>query len=440
MLIQFSFKNYKIFKEKTVLSFIASNYDKDSNEANVINLEKHNLRLLKSSVIYGSNASGKSKLIDALTFFFNFIQSSSKDRQKGELISVIPFMLNQDNFKNPTEFEIVFLLEGTIYRYGFEANQNEVISEWLYSRKKIKESELFYRDGQDIEVDYKKLEKANPLINAKLIRGNALFLSVLAQFNDDLASAIILYFNTINCISGLNEHEYKNNSIEKVRDDPKKKNVIMELLKGADFGIEDLRYEDVTMRLNEEHRAKIAEMRSTLISIDPHILSTIRTKHKVFNDKNEEVAYTEFSMQNDESSGTQKYFYFTGLLLDALERGTPLIVDELDSKLHPNLVCKIIGLFNSNVTNSKNAQLIFNTHDTNLLSADLFRRDQIWFVEKNKYGAARIYSLADFKTDTVRKNESFENNYIRGKYGAVPYLNMFEEVTENILLGDGKTE
>lgn len=440
MLIQFSFSNYKTFKDRAVLNLVASNYDKDSLESNIITLETQNLRLLKSNVIFGSNASGKSKFIDALTFFTQFVQESSKDRQKGEAIGVIPFRLNETTKEGNSEFEIIFILNGLIYRYGFEANQSNIVAEWLYSRKKVSESELFYRDGQSFEVDSKRLKKAKALIDEGLIRNNALMLSVLAQFNDDLASAIMLYLDSISCVSGLNEAAYKNNSIEKVRDNPRKKEEILHLLKGADFGIEDIRYEDVTYALGEKYRKTFEELKKTAASFDPHIFSSIRTKHNLYDDHKKIVGHTEFSMQADESSGTQKYFYFIGLLLDALENGTPLIVDELDSKLHPNLVCKIVSLFNSKATNPKNAQLIFNTHDTNLLSSDLFRRDQIWFVEKNEYGESRLYSLADFKTTTVRKNESFENNYIRGKYGAIPYLNQFEEVTETILARDGEAK
>ena len=127
-----------------------------------------------------------------------------------------------------------------------------------------------------------------------------------------------------------------------------------------------------------------------------------------------------------------------GPILDVIENGYTLVIDELDSKLHPNLVCRIVSLFNSKELNTKNAQLIFNTHDTNLLSTGLFRRDQIWFTDKNKYGEAKLYSLADFKSDEVKKNEPFEENYIRGKYGAIPFLGFFENL--NNLLTQNENE
>jgi AAA15 family ATPase/GTPase len=155
------------------------------------------------------------------------------------------------------------------------------------------------------------------------------------------------------------------------------------------------------------------------------------TTHKKYNEDKMAVEDVYFSMDVDESYGTKKFFALTGPVLDSLEKGQVLIVDELDSKLHPNLVCKIVSLFNSKEHNPKNAQLIFNTHDTNLLNSGLFRRDQIWFTEKNKYGEAKLFSLADFKSGEVRKNETFEENYIRGKYGGVPFLGFFDELISN---------
>ena len=139
-----------------------------------------------------------------------------------------------------------------------------------------------------------------------------------------------------------------------------------------------------------------------------------------------------FSLKDDESSGTRKIFALTGPILYAIENGCALVVDELDSNLHPNLVCKIVSLFNSKELNKKNAQLIFNTHNTNLLSSGLFRRDQIWFTDKDKFGEAKLYSLADFKSDKGSETGSFEGNYIRGKYGAVPILGIFDDLN-NIL-------
>jgi AAA15 family ATPase/GTPase len=433
MIIQFNFINFKTFKDPVSLSMIASNYDKDTNEDdNIIKVENQNLRILKSSVMFGANASGKSKFIEAITFFRQFILESSKDSLKGQRIPVEPFRLNERTAEEPSEFEIIFILDGTLYRYGFETNSKAIVAEWLFARLKKKEVQLFYRNGQMFDIDIKRVSKAKLLITEALIRENALLLSVLAQFNDNMAISILDYFSSMKCISGLNEFDYKNNSIRKVRDDAKKKKEIVDLLKSADFGIEDIGYEDVLEYVDETNK-DFVHFKGLVSKFDADDLSNIRTKHRVYNDQNRQTGYIDFLMSDDESHGTQKYFYFAGLILDALELGTNIIIDEMDSKLHPNLVCRIVSLFNSKTTNPRNAQLIFNTHDSNLLSSGIFRRDQIWFVSKNEYGASKIYSLADFKTDAVRKKEPFEENYIRGKYGAVPFLGEFETITDKIL-------
>jgi AAA15 family ATPase/GTPase len=219
--------------------------------------------------------------------------------------------------------------------------------------------------------------------------------------------------------------------------DPLHKQKILELLKAADLGIQDIKLEMLDIDALPKDMPK--ELRERLIKEskeeNAEIFSDIITTHKKYNNDRQFVENINFSMDDDESSGTQKFFALTGPVLNVLESGFTLVVDELDSKLHPNLICKLVSLFNSKELNPKNAQLIFNTHDTNLLSSGLFRRDQIWFTEKNKFGEARIYSLADFKTDEVRKTEPFEDNYIRGKYGAIPFLDTFEDlITKNLSL------
>jgi len=168
--------------------------------------------------------------------------------------------------------------------------------------------------------------------------------------------------------------------------------------------------------------------------------SDVITFHKQYDSSGNFVKNIEFSLNEDESSGTRKFFALIGQILKIIDSGGILFVDELDSKIHPNLVCKLVSIFNSKELNPNDAQLIFNSHDTNLLNSGLFRRDQIWFAEKIKYGASKLYSLADFKTDEVRKNEAFEANYIRGKYGAIPFLGDFSNVIHPNLKEDENAE
>ncbi|GAB2622456.1 ATP/GTP-binding protein [Emticicia sediminis] len=438
MLLQFSIRNFRTFKDKATLSLIASNYDKDTREVDNISQEdRFNLRILKSAVIYGANASGKSKLIDALAFMRSFVTKSSKESQKFKEIDVEPFRLNSESVNQPTEFEVIFTFKGVLYRYGYEVNVKEIISEWLYYKPKTKEIELFYRDGKKFETHERNFSKGSTVIREGLVRDNALLVSVAAQFNDSICSSVIEWFENLNIISGLDELQFKNNTIEKIKN-PKSKTTILNFLKAADLGIQDIQYEEYLSSFSEEIKNKINEIKETIKEFDPEAFSDISIIHNVYDDKKKNVGKANFSVQRDESNGTKKFLYLSGTIIDILERGGILIGDELDSKLHPNLVSKIVSLFNSKELNKKNAQLIFNTHDTNLLSSGLFRRDQIWFTNKDKYGEAKLYSLADFKSDEVRKNESFEDNYIKGKYGAIPYLGFFDNL--NLILSQYENE
>jgi len=410
MLLQFSIKNFRTFKEKATLSLIASNYDKDTREnENIVINENFGLRLLRSAVIYGANASGKSKLLDAFAFMRYFAINSSKESQKGEAIKIEPFRLDQSSKNEPTEFEVIFIHNKVLFRYGFEVTKEKIISEWLFYKPKTKEVELFYREGNEHKVHNRNFSKGDTVVKEGLVRDNALLISVAAQFNEKSAIEVLEWFEKNRVISGLYDAEYKDNTVSKLSNIPNK-NRVLKFLKAADIGIEDL---------------EILTVNSGQFKESP--FSTVLIIKNIYEDKNK-IGTTPFFLSLDESEGTRKYFYILGPVIDALEDGGILVVDELDSKLHPNLVCKIVSLFNSKEFNKKNAQLIFNTHDTNLLSSGLFRRDQIWFTDKNKYGEAKLYSLADFKSDEVRKTEPFEENYIRGKYGAVPFLSFFDNL------------
>lgn len=434
MLLEFSVKNYKTFKERQTLSLIASNYDKDTREnENIIHNQKFNIRILKSAVIYGANASGKTKLFDALIFMRRFVLTSSKDKQKGDLINTKPFLFSTETENLPSEFEITFLLNDTLYRYGFEVNDSIVVSEWLYRKPKTKEVELFYRDKQKIEMHNRLFTKGKTIVKEGLVRENALLLSVASQFNDKISTEIFEWFRKLGTISGLQEKGFEGFTLRQAGD-PNIKLKMLELLKAADLGIKDFKIEmlnldklpeDMPKELQEFIRSKAAEDESA------EFLSDLRTYHKKYDINNNPVGYVDLSMEEDESFGTQKFFALTGPILDCLENGYTLIVDELDSKLHPNLVAEIISIFNSSIRNPNNAQIIFNTHDTNLLDSRLFRRDQIWFTEKNKFGEVKLYSLSDFKSDEVRKNEPFEENYLKGKYGGTPYLENFDNFNLN---------
>ena len=421
MLVRFTVKNYKTFREKAELSMIATNYDKTRQHNNVHNCENFNLNLLRSAVVYGANASGKSKLMEAFQFMKVLALNSSRNTQKGDPIQVQPFLFDLDAANAPSEFEIIFIHNNEMYRYGFEVNASEVLAEWLFHRPKTKEVEIFYRTQQSFEYHKKLFPIGVILSKDDMVRENALLLSVAAQFNNKIATQALEWFDGFRVISALENLGYRGFSIMSLQN-LSFKNKILSFLSKADIGIHDMNVKSFSAKdlaAYKELRLDANQMME-LLKNENVKFATVNTSHHVFDKNKNIVGMANLNLEVDESSGTNQFFSLSGPIIDVLEKGWVLAVDELDSKLHPNLVTKIVELFNNREINKNNAQLIFNTHDTNLLSTELFRRDQIWFVEKDRYGAAKLYSLVDFK---ARKDEQFERNYLKGKYGAVPVVN-----------------
>ncbi|QJD81623.1 AAA family ATPase [Spirosoma rhododendri] len=444
MLVQFSVQNYKSFRDEAKLSLLASGYDKDPlTEANLISGALTGpVRLLRTAAIYGANAAGKSKLVEAMHVMRLFIMRSAAST--GQKIPVVPFRLNPDTEQAPSEFELVFLHEGDLFRYGFASTAEHIVAEWLFyrpelARPKTKEIEIFYRDKQIFDAVHPRQFKIGArLIKDGMIRPDALLLSVAAQFNEVLAQRVFSWLGRFNIISGLQEEGYEGFTVSKVMN-PTGKGTIMGFLQEADLGITDVRVRtieqesDLPGNLPTDLRERLT---TALTEKNGLIFGGAKAVHRVYDSSGNRTGTLEFDME-DESSGTQKYFALSGPILETLQQGDVLVIDELESKLHPNLVQKIVGLFHSPVTNPHHAQLIFNTHDSNLMTAEgpsgagsstpLLRRDQIWFVKKDRYGASSLYSLAGFKTDQVRKSDDFREKYLQGRYGAVPYLNEYEE-------------
>jgi uncharacterized protein len=431
MLIEFSIGNYRSFKEKVTFSMVAANLvsqDKNLDTNNVFAVDKE-LSLVKSAAIYGANASGKSNLAKALQFMKWFMVNSSKETQSTEAIGVEKFRLSTETDDQPSFFEIVFLLDGQQHRYGFTADREKVRSEWLYYVPKTRETKLF--DRQADKFDVAKVLKADGI--AAKTRDNALFISVSAQFNVNKSEAILnwLILN-LDLISGLDDTKFFDDTIQNLF----RTDIYHEAIKL--IGKFDLSIAGVGQKLNDadlrlknaidsgKDRKEILEiMRGSFrILISDRAIETIHHKFDV----NKEVVSSEsFDLLADESAGTQKLFALASLLVDTLKHGQVLIIDEFDARLHPLMSRSIVELFNSNETNPHNAQLIVMTHDTNLLSNKIFRRDQIWFTEKDRYGATDLYSLAEYK---VRNDASFESDYIKGKYGAIPYIQVAESFIE----------
>ncbi|BDI18824.1 hypothetical protein ANSO36C_46260 [Nostoc cf. commune SO-36] len=417
MLIEFSVANYRSFKEQVTFSMVAANLIakyKKLDENNVFEIDKE-LKLLKSAAIYGANASGKSNLATALGFMRWFMINSSKETQSTEKIGVERFKLSTETEEQPSFFEIVFLMNGKRYRYGFEATIDKVVSEWLFYIPKSKETKLFERKLDKISVS--KTYKGDGI--QQKTRHNALFLSVSAQFNVQIAEKILDWLaNRVKLVSGLDDSGYQGYTVNCLTNN-KNKDEIFQLLKKLDLGFADVKVEESEITADSFPRELPDEIKNFIIKNGSRKVISVQTMHQKFDDKGNPVSTEMFDLDEQESEGTQKVFSLAGLLVDTLKNGNALIIDEFDARIHPLISRAIVELFNSNETNPNNAQLIFMTHDTNLLNNKFFRRDQIWFTEKNRYGATDLYSLAEYK---IPDDASFESDYIQGRYGAIPYI------------------
>jgi len=418
MLLEFSVGNFLSFRERKTLNLVASSIS-DYKETNTITSERH--ILLKGAVIYGANASGKSNFIRAMStmkriVMLSFNQSSTK------ALGVTPFLLNTETEKSPSYFEVLFEILGTRYRYGFEVTDKEVVGEWLYESKKNVEKFLFLREKDGIEVSPSYKEAEN--LESKT-RDNALFLSVIDQFNGVVAKRIMNWFNNFITISGLTHENYELVTFKMLG----KENTAKTL--GSFYDQLDLGFEGLSIDKEKFSPKRIPEdapeslVKLLVKDLEGAFRFKIKTLHNKYDKDNKKVGDVEFDMRSQESAGTNKVFNISGPILDVLQDGGVLVIDELDSSLHPLMTLAITRLFNSEKDNSKNAQLIFTTHDTNLFSYGKYRRDQIYFVEKDKYGASDLYSLVEYREEDgtkVRKDRSFESDYIQGRYGAVPYI------------------
>jgi AAA15 family ATPase/GTPase len=413
MLTKFTIENFLSIKDPLEIDFTASSI-KEHEDDNLIHY--NNTKFLKSAAIYGANSSGKSNILKALIFVKKFILNSSKD-QIGDAIEVEPFRLNTQTENKPSKFEIQFLLNGIKYRYGFQVDAKEIHAEWLYYTKINKEYNYFNRIHQIITVDEKYSEGKD--IENKT-RQNALFLSVVSQFNGKIATQIIKWFYDIKYILDTNKH-FQQKYSKKLFENPLYKGIIKRYLNRGDLGFSDI--ESKKMGITDSNSPDLKDFSPEfreLILNDFNSENALMTAHPQY-DENENATnnIVFFNMQSNESLGTQKYFEMSGFIIEALIHGNVLIIDEFDARLHPLLCTSIIKLFNSKINNFRNAQLIFVSHNTNFLSKKIFRRDQILVAKKNKFGSTSLTSLAQEK---VRGDEAYERNYLQGAYEGIPNI------------------
>lgn len=390
-------------------------------ETNAFQVEAVNtFNLLRSAAIYGANASGKSNLLSAVAAMREIVMHSAASKQRGDSISVTPFLLDDATEDQPSEFEIIFIKDSVRYQYGFAATKERIYGEWLFAYPHGRPQRWFVRSWDAKKQKYEwelggnlQGEKQTWL---KSTRNNALFLSTAVLLNSEQLQPLYDWFSdTLRIINlgGINP-----GYSARLCGDGKKEDILKFLI-AADIGINDISIEeknfdpsDLPSEMPEPMREAIAKEMKDKQLVEIKTIHETETGKKVVFDFDEE------------SDGTQKLFSFAGPFLDTLKEGRVLFIDELHDNLHPSLVKYLVGLFHNPDINVNNAQLIFTTHETSVLSQEVFRRDQIWFCEKDDGQSTHLYPLTDFKPRKGREN--LELAYLSGRYGALPYIREYK--------------
>lgn len=424
MLLEFKVRNFRSIREELTLSMLASGrVGKNDLPDNVFQVGKH--KAVKSLIMYGRNASGKSNILSALLAFQYLVEKSDRFKINEKISSYIPFLLDEDYINEPTKFEIEFIgYDNNRYKYLFEYNAVEILKEELYFYPKGVKSRLFKRTKMNFF--YGEYFTGNRKLIENEILCNQLFLSKSATsrfmyINE--AYSYLGYFIEI-IINRYTDSDigWKLELISGVQNDTKSLKNIIKLLKEADTSIQDLKLNKKLIAESKSSQNDMPSFHNEPISYWSTEEVQIKTIHPVFeNDKISRI--TEFGL-NQESKGTKKLLSLSPQILASLNIGGVLVIDELDNSLHPLLTRMLISLFHNPKTNPKNAQLIFATHDSSLLDAELFRRDQIAFVEKENQGNTQLYRLSDIKG--VRKDIPIDKWYMSGRFGAIPVISDFD--------------
>ena len=413
MLIEFTVENFQSIKDEYTFSMEATKFKSD----HIYNtFSTGTTTLLSSSVIFGPNGSGKSTLIYAMKLMRDLIESGSNS--KGYLRRFIPFSFNKQSKDKPIKLEVKFLQDNIFYRYGFKISNSIVIEEWLYSKNNkayAKETPLFKRNGQTFENFAIFKKEADLIKKEKKTREDRLYLEIVAEFNGTISRQVLDWFSTFNCFSSIHT-SLEDYTLEKLKD-PDTKSRIINFMNSADFGIIDM--EEKELNIDEiSNKDEIPD--DILKKLEKEGISSVMSYHNLY-DGDKYIGKEHIGLHS-ESDGTRKLFNLAGAIFEILDNGETLVIDELDNSFHTKMLEEIIKLFNSE-KNKNNAQLIFACHDTNILTQKLFRRDQIWFTDKNIYGETELYSLIDFGT---RKDTQLEKNYLAGKYGSIPAIHNLE--------------
>lgn len=442
MLVEFSVENFKSIKDEQVLSMVKATGNKmlynyfDSQALSVP-------ELLKTAVIYGANASGKSNILKAMFQMKNILKNSF-NKELDENIPVTPFFFNAVSMLEPTTFNISFVMDlpdeedykKTLVEYGFSADKKQVYEEWLSVYPKGREQGWFHRLYNKENEEYTWTEssffKGQKNTWKNNTRSDQLFLSTAVHLNSKQLKPI--YDVLMDSIIIISEDRIGDKlTKEFCKNDERDKKLILSLMQSSDIDVDDIIFEKPKI-------SSIKFPKEMPLEVQKEISKRIHEEHtdEVFFVHTDEEGNKVKIILHDESDGTQKMFEFSSLIFSSLKNGGLLVIDEFNKSLHPDLVRFLVKLFNSE-KNLGNGQLIFTTHETSVLRKDLLRRDQIWFCEKRKDKSTNLFSLSKF-TSRDDGREDIEEYYLHGRYGAKPIISdlFFRDFKESKLEEVGK--
>ena len=417
MLIEFSVANFKSIRERQTLSMVASKYYKELVDDNTFEVtsEEEFPRLLKSAVVYGPNASGKSTLVEAMQFVDEFVRTSANESQSGDNIGVVPFKLAADSRQSDTSFEVAFFEGGTRYEFGFCANAARVTQEWLYAYPRGNAQRMYVRHYDDEAQSYhyvwgKNFQGGRRKIDWKNnTRPNALFLSAAIQLNCEQLQPVFNWFKSR--VATL-DPTYLTASYT-LQHFEERKSEVMDFLSAADLFISDIKINRTKFDPSVVPPDMPAAIREEVIK---RMAGSEISEPKFYLDSVDGGGLIEFT-EDELSAGTKALFNFSGPWIDVVSNSRVLFVDELDSSLHPLVVHQLIRILHNS---AKPVQMVFTTHDTSILGhKGILRRDQVWMIEKNSQQESFLTPLSDY---SVREGEALEKGYLGGRYGGIPFV------------------
>lgn len=415
MLVRFSVKNYRSFRDEQVLSLEAGRQGLDRKGRSFSTGHKSAPHLLRAAVIYGANSGGKSNLVRAMCFMHEFVSDSAREGQTGDKLDVEPYRLDPEYSGKPSEFEIVFIVNGILYQYGFAVCEEKVHAEWLYETpqegriRHVFSRELKNKSGYDWYINSRV--RGERKLWQESTRSNALFLSTAMQLNSsEFENAFHWLSKQFRVLLGQQIISHSVTSHRCHAHDSK--HAVLQILQAVDGGIVDLFTE-------EEEFTEKSIPDDIPDQIRAQVIKTMKGQkiyHAGIGRRSSNGSIVRFDL-DDESTGTNVLYNLAGPWLDTLCYGFSLVIDELDSGLHPLALQVLVAMFFDSVQNTSNAQLIITCHEATLMREQLLRTDQIWFIDRTVKDGSRLYPLSEFKP---RQNESFLRGYLGGRYGGIP--------------------